>query len=189
MRSTLITLTSTALCFISDFSYAYTLEELRGISITIKWTQTVTYRTSNNWSQWVHRTGEPKTFRIYISSLGNIFDDEEIIYRDNVKGIQFHKTTIDKVIETGRGDLYTWAFIDGRLTQLTKAIEGIRVYTINIDPTKSTCQFSAENRPDERTGRYIWPGRGPEEVQVTERTVEAYTCTIIRGNAFLLDEK
>jgi hypothetical protein len=186
MRSLLFFLACTGFCLLGGTSRGETLDELKGLSIWVRWTYTWLNRIPPE-SRWVKLTGQRQALRVYISTLGNIFSEQDATNDADHTARAFNKVTLGKAASRKDGVLlYTWAFVDGHLTQILQETKGIRVYTLEIQPAALTCRFFARDEPDKVTGEFIVPSpNGPWQLEIQHREVETSSCVVQRGNIFI----
>jgi hypothetical protein len=180
-----ISLLSTALTALlpTVLARAETIEDLKGLSIDVHWKET--YRMHHPPEQIWTTSTQNHDLRVYISSKSNIFAYETLT-NPNGKEFNFLRVTpLDRASETGRGLMRTWTMTDGHLSMIQQALEGFRVLTVAVDPSRTTCTFNVRDEPDPKTGRF-WNYRAVDgtPAEFASRAVMFYTCTVKRGNIF-----
>jgi hypothetical protein len=159
-------------------AHGETFEELKGLSVEVSFDWRTTYR---DLSTGTYRTSSARhVLRVYISSKGRIFDFIDVARTSNPRD-SFRITMLDKAGEQRDGGMYTWTMVDGHLTRIHQIPEGLRTFTITINKDKLTCEFTARDEPDRKTGRIV-PFPGKE--QIIGLMLNSYKCTVKQGNIF-----
>jgi hypothetical protein len=178
-----------ALCLPARLVTADPIDDFKGLSVEVTWTQHGSFHHPPD-ERWVVDSYQRGALRIYISLKGNIFDYEQFVDGGNNRRDWYRVAALNTPTSQGpRGLTYTWTMTGGQLVKTSQMLEGLRVMTIVVDPTKTTCVFQAKDVGDAKTGRF-WVYRAldstPSEIQ--GRTVDSYICTVKRGNIFGSDQ-
>jgi hypothetical protein len=165
------------------------IDDLKGLSVEVTWIQHGSFHHPPD-ERWVVDSGQKGALHIYISLKGNIFHHEQFDAGGKNKRDWHRVAALNTATSEGpHGLTYTWTMTGGQLVRTSQMLEGLRVMTIVIDPTKTTCAFQAKDVADAKTGRF-WVYRAldgtPSEIQ--GRTVDSYSCTVKRGNIFGSDQ-
>jgi hypothetical protein len=189
VRQLLFGLTVFAMFIPEATSESATLENLKGLSIEIRFTFHVVYRTSDGSLRGPVR--QDGISRIFFSSKGNIFEADELSPNPLVTRKWQKITPFDRAAGA-RPDidsLQAWTINNGNLTKITQIAQGFMIVTIAVDPIGMSCTYENRLEPDANTGKtfvYSLVDNRPSEID--SRSVASYTCRVVKGNIFASDE-
>jgi len=159
---------------------AETLDEIKGLSVTISWAQHVV-GTVHDVSGLRHLdTNNNRSISIYISTKGNVF---EYPAESNKWNFGPTVTSINQAGSLGNDQMMAWTMTAGHLNKVIKAIRGFVEYRIAIDPYKLSCTFDLKMYPDPQTGTMISNSVGTQLDAVTLQMIGC-SCTVKKGNVF-----
>jgi hypothetical protein len=90
-----------------------TLEDLKGFSIEVSWTQHGSFNHPPD-LKWYVQIQKDK-LRVYVSDKGNIFDYEQFTPEYSPQFTWYRVTPLDRTTDVGFGLLRTWTIIDGEV--------------------------------------------------------------------------
>ena len=170
-----------------------TLDELKGLSISYGYKEHALRKMvgSNNdvrhdqWSQ---------AFKIYIGSAGNIFEYAE--FSLGKTGSSKAVRQLDKSLPSGNdtlchdGSKSTFTFLNGHFSMIFKEPEGLKTFTITVDPTAMVCKLSISYQADAVTGKIIQGAYGTScaRFENLSDAIDSTDCAVKRGNIFADDK-